>query len=95
MAAHVDMTKAHIKDLTSWVSALEDAWGRVEHLTKGVPTIGFMDDFVEFWLETVMARERDYRPILRRVVILVATVAPVVALRAVVGPGAPPEGETP
>ena len=54
-----------------------------------------MDDLEEVWLETVMARERDYWPTLQRVAIAVATTAPVVAPRAVVGPGAPLEGAPP
>ena len=56
---------------------------------------GFMDDFEEVWLEMVMARERDYRPTLRRVAIAVATAALVVAPGVVVGPGAPLEGAPP
>ena len=54
-----------------------------------------MDDFEEVWLETVMVRERDYRPTLRRVAIAVATTAPVVAPGVVMGPSAPPEGAPP
>ena len=42
-----------------------------------------------------MARERDYRPVLRWVAVPVLTVAPVVLLRVVVGPGAPPKGASP
>ena len=56
---------------------------------------GFMHDLKEVWLESVMAQERDYWPILRQVVVSVVTEAPVVAPRAVVGPGAPPEGAPP
>ena len=54
-----------------------------------------MDDFEEVWLETVMARERDYRPTVRWVAIAVATAAPVVALGALEGPSAPLEGAPP
>ena len=57
-----------------------------------MPARGLMDDFEEVWLETVMARERDYQPTLQRVAIAVATIASVVAPGAVVGPGAPLEG---
>ena len=64
-------------------------------LTDGIPAQGLMDDFEEIWLETVMVHERDYQPTLRRVAIVVATAAPVVVPRAVVGPGAPPEGAPP
>ena len=75
--------------------ALEDFQGRVDHLTQGKPARGFMDDFKEVWLETLMARERDYRPTLHQVVIAIATAAPVVVSGAVVGPGAPLEGAPP
>ena len=54
-----------------------------------------MDDFEEIWIETVMARERDYRPTQRRVAIAVMTAAPVVVPGAVVGPGAPLEWAPP
>ena len=60
-----------------------------------MPTRGFMDDFKEIWLETMMARERDYWPVLRWVVIAVATASSMVAPGAVVGPGAPLEGAPP
>ena len=77
------------------MTALEDFRGRVDHLTQGMPTQGFMDDFEEVWLETVMARERDYRPTLRWVAIAVATTTPVVVPGAVVGPCDPLEGAPP
>ena len=60
------------------MGALEDFRGRVDHLTQGMPAQGFIDDFAEVWLETVMARERYYRPILCRVAVVVATIALVV-----------------
>ena len=67
----------------------------MDRLTQGMPAQGFMDDFKEVWLETVMAHERDYQPTLRWVSIAVVTTAPVVAPGAVVGPGAPLEGHPP
>ena len=54
-----------------------------------------MDDFKEIWLETLMARERDYRLTLRRVAIAVATTASVVVPGVVVGPGASLDGAPP
>ena len=67
----------------------------MDRLTQGMPTRGFMDDFDEVWLETVMARERDYRSTLCRVAIAVAIAAPMVVSGLVVGPGAPLEGAPP
>ena len=89
------MVDAHIMELTTRVLVLEDAWGRVDHLTQGMLAQGFMDDLEEVWLETVMARERDYRSVLHWVAVSVVTKTPVVALRAVVGPGASLEGAPP
>ena len=77
------------------MATLEDFRGRVDCLTQVMPARGFMDDFEDVWLETVMARERDYWPTLCRVAIAVATTALVVAPGAVVGPGAPLEGALP
>ena len=62
--ACADAAEAHIIVLTAQVTALEDFWGRVDRLTQGMPAQGFMDDFEKAWLETVMDRERDYRPTL-------------------------------
>ena len=58
--ACVGTTEACIEEVNAQVSALEDAWGRVDRLTQGMPTQGFMDDLEEVWLEIVMACERDY-----------------------------------
>ena len=91
--SRVDVVEARIAVLTAQVASLEDFQVRVECLTQGIPARGFMGDFEEAWLEMVMARERDYQSTLRWVASAVATAAPVVAPGAVVGPGAPLEGE--
>ena len=93
--ARADAAEARNVVLTAQVAALEDFWGRVDRLTWGIPAQGFMDEFEEVLLETVMARERDYRPTLCREAIAVATVALVVVPGAVVGPVAPLEGAPP
>ena len=67
----------------------------MDRLTQGMPARGFMDDFEEVWLETVMARERDYQPTLYQVAIAVVIAAMVVVPGAMVGPGAPLEGAPP
>ena len=60
-----------------------------------MPSRGFLDDLEEVWMETQMARERDYRPILRQVAVSVLKAALVVVPGVVVGLGAPPEGTPP
>ena len=67
----------------------------MDHLTHGMPARCLMDDFKEICLETVMARERDYQPTLRRVAIAVVTTTSVVVPGGMVGPGAPLEGTPP
>lgn len=95
MVAHANTSNARILELTARVSVLEDAWDRVECLSQEMPSQGFMDDLEEDWLDTMMAHDRDYRPILRRVVVSVVTTAPVVELGAIVGPGTRLEGAPP
>ena len=62
--ARADAAEVCIAILTAQVEALEDFRGRVDHLTHRMPAQGLMDEFEEVWLETVMARERDYQPTL-------------------------------
>lgn len=73
--AHAATAEARIAVLTAQVTVLKDFQGRLDCLTQGMPTKCFMDDFEEVWLETVMSRERDYQPTLRRVAIAMATAA--------------------
>ena len=43
-ATRVDVAEARNAELTTRVSVLEDSWDRLNHLTLGMPSRGFLDD---------------------------------------------------